>query len=113
MQSLPHAKVSGRSRSSSFSKSSISSPRSIDKQKGIFIDNDIAGPSCSSEQQLPPPPPPQPDDDESPKLVKRTSVGRKLRGHYFCFGAPGINVKNSVHRQQESQSYKAHVVAVA
>ncbi|KHN32062.1 E3 ubiquitin-protein ligase mib1 [Glycine soja] len=113
MQSLPHAKVSGRSRSSSFSKSSISSPRSIDKQKGIFIDNDIAGPSCSSEQQLPPPPPPQPDDDESPKLVKRTSVGRKLRGHYFCFGAPGLNVKNSVHRQQESQSYKAHVVAVA
>ena len=107
MQSLPHAKVSGRSRSSSFSKSSISSPRSIDKQKGIFIDNDIAGPSCSSQ------PSPPPDDDESPKLVKRTSVGRKLRDHYFCFGAPGINVKNSVHRQQESQSYKAHVVAVA
>ncbi|KAK7381014.1 hypothetical protein VNO78_33537 [Psophocarpus tetragonolobus] len=110
MQSMPHAKVSGRSRSSSFSKSSISSPRSIDKQKGICIDNDISGPSCSSQ---PPPPPPPLDDDESPKLVKRTSVGRKLRGHYFCFGAPGLNVKNSVHRQQENQGYKAHVVAVA
>ncbi|KAK7316062.1 hypothetical protein VNO77_34734 [Canavalia gladiata] len=96
MQSMPHAKVSGRSRSSSFSKSSISSPRSIDKQKGIYIDNDIAGPSCST--QLPP-------DDESPKLVKGSSVGKKLRGHYFCFGAPGLNVKNSVH--------KAHAVAVA
>lgn len=97
MQSMPHAKVSGRSRSSSFSKSSsISSPRSIDKQKGICIDNDIAGPSCSSQPPI---------DDESPKLVKRTSVGRKFRGHYFCFGAPGLNVKNSVH--------KAHVVAVA
>lgn len=108
MQSMPHAKVSGRSRSSSFSKSSISSPRSIDKQKGIiYIDNDIAGPSCSSQQQQPL------DDDDSPKLVKRTSVGRKLRAHYFCFGAPGLNVKNSVHRQQQSQSYKAHVVAVA
>ncbi|KAK7271136.1 hypothetical protein RJT34_26784 [Clitoria ternatea] len=105
MQSIPHAKVSGRSRSSSFSKSSISSPRSIDKQKGICIDNDIAGPSCSSQVPL--------HDDESPKLVKRTSVGKKLRGHYFCFGAPGLNVKNSVHRQQESQSYKAQVVAVA
>ncbi|XP_027358023.1 serine/threonine-protein phosphatase 6 regulatory ankyrin repeat subunit B-like isoform X2 [Abrus precatorius] len=108
-QSSPNAKkrfVSGRSRSSSFSKSSISSPRSIDKQKGIYIDNnDIAGPSCSS--QVPPP------DDGSPKLVKRTSVGKKLRGHYFCFGTPGINVKNSVHRQQESQAYKAHAVAVA
>ncbi|XP_027924246.1 ankyrin repeat domain-containing protein 50-like [Vigna unguiculata] len=105
MQSMPQVKVSGRSRSSSFSKSSISSPRSIDKQKGIYIDSDIAGPSSLNQ--------PPPEDDESPKLVKRTSVGRKLRGHYFCFGAPGLNVKNTVHRRQESQSYKAHAVAVA
>ncbi|ESW23551.1 hypothetical protein PHAVU_004G056800 [Phaseolus vulgaris] len=105
MQSMPQVKVSGRSRSSSFSKSSISSPRSMDKQKGIYIDNDIAGPSSLNQ--------PPPEDDESPKLVKKTSVGRKLRGHYFCFGAPGLNVKNSVHRRQESQSYKAHAVAVA
>ncbi|CAJ1947570.1 unnamed protein product [Sphenostylis stenocarpa] len=103
MQSIPQIKVSGRSRSSSFSKSSISSPRSIDKQKGIYIDNDIPGPSSLNQ--------PPPEDDESPKLVKRTSVGRKLRGHYFCFGASGLNVKNSVHRQQESQTYKAHAVA--
>lgn len=102
MQSM-QVKVSGRSRSSSFSKSSISSPRSIDKQKGVYIENDIAGPSCST--QLP--------DDESPNLAKRTSVGKKLKGHYFCFGAPGLNVKNSVHKHQESQSYKDHVVAVA
>jgi len=102
MQSMPQVKVSGRSRSSSFSKSSISSPRSIDKQKGIYIDNDIAGPSTLNQ--------PPPEEDDSPKLVKRTSVGRKLRGHYFCFGAPGLNVKNSVHRRQESQT---HAVAVA
>lgn len=97
MQSLPQGKVSvsGRSRSSSFSKSSISSPRSIDKQKGICIDNDLAGPSCSSE--LP--------EDESPHLGKRTSFSKKLRGHYLCFGAPGLNVKSSLH--------KANVVAVA
>ncbi|XP_047181310.1 ankyrin repeat domain-containing protein 50-like [Vigna umbellata] len=105
MQSMPQVRVSGRSRSSSFSKSSISSPRSIDKQKGIYIDSEIAGPSSLNQ--------PPPEDDESPKLVKRTSVGRKLRGHYFCFGAPGLNVKNTVHRRQESQSYKAHAVAVA
>lgn len=98
MQSMPQAKVSGRSRSSSFSKSSISSSRSIDKQKGICIDNnDIAGPSCSRIQL--------PDDDESPKFVKR-SVSKKLKGHYFCFGAPGLNSKSSA-------SYKANVVAVA
>ncbi|OIW06440.1 hypothetical protein TanjilG_05211 [Lupinus angustifolius] len=107
MQSMPQVKVSGRSRSSSFSKSSISSPRSIDnKQKGVYIDNDIAGPSCSS-TQLPI------DDYESPHLAKRTSVSKKLKGHYFCFGAPGLNVKNSVHRHHESHSYKGHVVAVA
>ncbi|KAK7266894.1 hypothetical protein RIF29_19554 [Crotalaria pallida] len=103
MQSLPQVKVSGRSRSSSFSKSSISSPRSIDnKQKGVYIDNDIAGPSCSSSTQLP-------DEDESPHLARRASVSKKLRGHYFCFGAPGLNVKNSVHRHRASQSYKDHV----
>lgn len=96
-QSSPNAKkrfASARTRSSSFSKSSISSPRSIDnKQKGVYIDNDdiVAGPSCLS-QQLPY------DDDETPKLVKRNSVSRKLKGHYFCFGAPGLNVKNSVHK---------------
>ncbi|XP_019442836.1 PREDICTED: protein phosphatase 1 regulatory subunit 12A-like isoform X2 [Lupinus angustifolius] len=78
MQSMPQVKVSGRSRSSSFSKSTTSSPRSIDdKQKGAYIDNDIAGPSCSRSNQLP-------DDDESPNSAKRTSISKKLRGHYFC-----------------------------
>lgn len=103
-QSSPNAKkrfACGRSRSSSFSKSSISSPRSIDKQKGIiYINNDIvSGPSCSSQLRD------RGGDDELPKLVKRNSVSRKLKGHYFCFGAPGLNVKNSVH--------KASFVAVA
>ncbi|KAI4350557.1 hypothetical protein L6164_005004 [Bauhinia variegata] len=94
MQSRPQGKVSGRSRSSSFSKSSISSPRSLDKQKGICIENDITGPSCLN----------QLTHDESPDLTKRTSVSRKLRGNYFCFGGSGLNVKNPVSRQQESQS---------
>ncbi|CAJ2637151.1 unnamed protein product [Trifolium pratense] len=104
-QSSPNAKkrfASGRSRSSSFSKSSISSPRSIDfKQKGVYIDENeiVAGPSCLSHKL------PHDFDDETPKLVKRNSVGRKLKGHYFCFGAPGLNVKTSVH--------KGSVVAVA
>ncbi|KAL5080581.1 hypothetical protein RYX36_009002 [Vicia faba] len=107
-QSSPNAKkrfASGRSRSSSFSKSSFSSPKSFDyKQKGVYIDHNeiVPGPSCLN-QQLP-----RHDDDngdESPKLVKKNSVSRKLKGHYFCFGAPGLNVKNSVH--------KASAVAVA
>ncbi|XP_027353133.1 uncharacterized protein LOC113863678 isoform X2 [Abrus precatorius] len=80
---MPQVRVSRRSCSSSFSVSSFSSPRSIDKQKGICIENDVAGPSCSS----------HPHDDESPK---RTSVKKKLKGRYFCFS------KASVNRQKES-----------
>ena len=51
--SVPH-----RSRSSSFSKSPLSSPNSVDKQKGIFIEDDVAGPSSSN----------QLFDDETPNL---------------------------------------------
>ncbi|KAF7819459.1 ankyrin repeat domain-containing protein 50 [Senna tora] len=102
MQAVPQVKkVSGRSRSSSFSKSSISSPRSWDKQKGVYIDNDIAGPSCSNIIQ----------GHESPNVMKRSSVSQRLKGHYFCFGAAGLGVKNS--RHQESQDFKNHVISVA
>lgn len=110
MQSVPQVKkVSGRSRSSSFSKSSISSPRSWDKQKGVCIENDIAGPSCSNQARCY-----DYDDDETPNVVKRASVSQRLRGHYFCFGASGLNVKNpGGSRQQESQDFKNHVISVA
>lgn len=96
IKSLPQVKVSGRSRSSSFSVSSISSPRSMEKQKGIVCVNsdDVAGPSCSSYLH----------DGELPNLGKRTSVSKNVRGHYFCFGEPRLNVKSSVNMQQERQS---------
>lgn len=96
MQSMVQVKVSGRSRSSSFSISSVSSPISTEKQKGIICINndDVAGPSCSSHLH----------DGKSPNFGKRASVSKKLRGHYFCFGEPSIDVKTSVNRQQESQS---------
>ena len=49
MQAVPHISVPHRSRSSAFSKSSLSSPNSVDKQKGIFIEDDVAGPSSSNQ----------------------------------------------------------------
>ncbi|KAG9158943.1 hypothetical protein Leryth_013329 [Lithospermum erythrorhizon] len=52
MQGMSNINVprSRRSHSnSSFSKTSVSSHGSLDKQKGIQIENNIAGPSCSSE----------------------------------------------------------------
>ncbi|WVZ08947.1 hypothetical protein V8G54_022293 [Vigna mungo] len=93
---LVHVKVSRRSSSSSFSISSLSSPRSIDKQKGFCLDNDVAGPSCTSHQ-----------NDKSTISGKRASVSKKLRGHYFCFS------KASVVREQESHCYKDHDVFVS
>ncbi|BAT84593.1 hypothetical protein LR48_Vigan03g156100 [Vigna angularis] len=93
---LVHVKVSRRSSSSSFSISSLSSPRSIDKQKGFCLDNDVAGPSCTSHQ-----------NDKSTISGKRASVSKKLRGHYFCFS------KASVDREQESHCYKDHDVFVS
>ncbi|KAK4282277.1 hypothetical protein QN277_013674 [Acacia crassicarpa] len=106
MQSVPQVKVSRRSRSSSFSKSSISSPRSWDKQKGVYIENDVARPSYSNQA---------PEEDDSPHMVKRASVSQRLKGHYFCFGAAGLNVKNpaSSSKQQESQDFKNYVISVA
>ncbi|KAK7395715.1 hypothetical protein VNO78_16282 [Psophocarpus tetragonolobus] len=94
---MVHAKVSRRSRSSSFSISSFSSPTSLDnKQRGICIDSDVAGPSSTSHQT-----------DKSTNSGKRASVSKKLRGHYFCFS------KASVERKQESNCYKDHDVFVS
>ncbi|KAL6139483.1 hypothetical protein ACLB2K_057787 [Fragaria x ananassa] len=100
MQAIPHITVPGRSRSSSFSKSSsLSSPSSIDKQKGVCIDNDAAGPSWSN----------QVAGDDTPNLCNR-----KLRRHYFCFGASGISVKHPVSMQHQNQGFKAPpVISVA
>ncbi|KAJ4898658.1 Ankyrin repeat family protein [Raphanus sativus] len=83
-QSSPRAKKkrfgSVRSRSSSFSKISIHSSSAsstssmVDlKQKGVLIDTNIAGPS--------------------EPVVKSKKVRRRLKSHYFCFGASALSVK--------------------
>ncbi|RDX84189.1 E3 ubiquitin-protein ligase mib1, partial [Mucuna pruriens] len=86
---VQQVKVSRRSSSSSFSISSFSSPTSIDKQKGICVDNDVAGPSCTSHQ-----------NDKSTNLGKKASVSKKSRSRYFCFSKASV--------QQESHCYKDH-----
>lgn len=93
MQAMPNVKVSGRSRSSSFSKSSISSPTSLDKQKGIFMDNDVAGPSCSNKLF----------DDEAPNVIDKQG-SKRLGSQYFCFGGPGLSVRTPVSRQRQNQN---------
>lgn len=103
MQGMPHIRVPGRSRSSSFSKSSISSPTSLDKQKGICIENDIAGPSCSNQVVV----------DDAPNVMKQGPGNKSLRSQYLCFGASGLSVKNPVSRQSQSHGYKRSVPSVA
>ncbi|KAG2714766.1 hypothetical protein I3843_03G047000 [Carya illinoinensis] len=103
MQAMPHISVPRRSRSSSFSKSSLSSPNSSDKQKGILFEEDAAGPSFSN----------QPFHDHgAPELIKQGPNHRRSRSQYFCFGTSGESVKDPVSRQQQGQSFKCPVVSV-
>ncbi|XP_022989865.1 serine/threonine-protein phosphatase 6 regulatory ankyrin repeat subunit B-like [Cucurbita maxima] len=109
-QGMPHIAIPAiphRSRSSSFSKSSLSSPNSAEKQKGICFDSDGAGPSSSSNQAI--------DSETRNNLGKQSLVDRKLRSQYFCFGAGSLIGRTTVSKQQQqqSQSYKLPVVSVS
>ncbi|KAK9272922.1 hypothetical protein L1049_003301 [Liquidambar formosana] len=105
MQAMPQLTIPGHSSSSSFSKSSVSSPRSLDKQKEVcIIGNDIAGPSCSNPIF----------DDGTPNLIhKQGSANKRLMNQYFCFGAPGLSVKDHARGQQPNQNYKRSVLSMA
>ncbi|KAG2710552.1 hypothetical protein I3760_04G032600 [Carya illinoinensis] len=102
MQAIPRISVPRWSRSSSFSKSSLS-PISLDKQKGVFIEEDVAGPSCSNELY----------NDGAPGLIKPDPINKRSRSQYFCFYASGQSVKAPVSRQRQGQSYKCPIVSVA
>lgn len=103
VQAMPHISVPRRSRSSSFSKSSISSPNSLDKQKGVLVEDDVAGPSCSNQLFT----------DGTPNSIKQGSTSKSLRSQYFCCVTSGVSVKAPASTQQQGQSYKCPVVSVA
>ncbi|CAI9111529.1 OLC1v1011774C1 [Oldenlandia corymbosa var. corymbosa] len=82
MQAIPTVgDVSRRSRSSSFSKSSLSSPSSLDKQKGLQLEKDITRASCSSQVVD--------NDGTIPNSVPRqeSSINKKLMNQFFCFSS--------------------------
>ncbi|XP_071722778.1 uncharacterized protein [Rutidosis leptorrhynchoides] len=99
MQAVPHIIVGSarRSRSSSFSKSSLSSPTTLDiKQKGICIDTDITRPSCSKQLF---------NDEPVPNVAeKKGHSRRKSKSQYFCFGGSGLSVKSPVSRHRQNMS---------
>ncbi|WCJ27509.1 Ankyrin repeat family protein [Euphorbia peplus] len=102
MQAIPR-----RSRSSSFSKSSISSPTSMEKQKGNLVDNDIAGPSSLN----------QTFDNGTSDVIEKassaSSMNKRLRNQYFCFGGSSLSVKTPVSRPRQSHSSTPSVISVA
>ncbi|KAG2706751.1 hypothetical protein I3843_05G105600 [Carya illinoinensis] len=78
---------------SSQSRSSTSSPSSIYKQKGI----EIAGPSCSSVSF---------NGKAPPMNYRQNSLEKRLMNQYFCVGAQGLDVKDSVHYAQPHKNHK-------
>ncbi|KAK6913012.1 Ankyrin repeat, partial [Dillenia turbinata] len=96
-QAMPHLNAQpDHSASSSFPRSSLSSPKSLEKQKGIYMGNDDAGPSFSNSYF----------HDEMPNLFRKTSVSKKTVNPY-CFGSPGLSsAKDSADGLQVSHSYK-------
>ncbi|KAJ7957607.1 Ankyrin repeat-containing protein [Quillaja saponaria] len=82
IQVAPHLALSPQSPSSPFSGSSVASPTSFDKQKGI----EMLEPSCSNESV----------NGNTPQLnYKQSSLNKKLMNQYFCVGAHGLAVEDS------------------
>lgn len=103
VQAIPQLTLPGRSRSSSFSKSSISSPTSVDKLKGIFVETDVPGPSSCNELF---------DDATMNEIEKEGSTRRRSRSQYFCFGASSLSVKTPVSRQRQSLGSNPSILSV-
>ncbi|KAK8711032.1 hypothetical protein V6N13_146335 [Hibiscus sabdariffa] len=95
VEAMPQLSIPERSRASSFSKSSLSSLSSFDKQKGILIDKDIVGPSCSATSL----------DDEKPNTTEMQGSAKKgLKRQYFCFGGSSLTGKTTASRQRPNQT---------
>ncbi|XP_047339171.1 ankyrin repeat and SAM domain-containing protein 1A [Impatiens glandulifera] len=96
MQAMPHiSSTPRRSRSNSLSKSSISSPNSMEKVKGMFVEDHVGGMEIT-------------EVGTPPSFVhKQGLVNKSLMNQYLCFGAPGQFVKDP------NQIFKPTVLSVA
>ncbi|KAK9276571.1 hypothetical protein L1049_006106 [Liquidambar formosana] len=100
IQATPRVALPAESPSSPFSRSSMSSPASIDKQKGAHIGNDTAGSSWTN----------QSSNIGTPQMnCKQASFNKKLMNQYFCFGTQGVAVEDSIRCTRPNQSYKRSV----
>lgn len=93
---LMHGVIQVQSPSSPFSKSSRSSPISIDKLKGIEAENEIEE-SFHATHSL---------NVENLRENQTHSPFNKKLNRYLCFGAQGLAVEDSVSRTQSRQSFR-------
>ncbi|XP_059281948.1 uncharacterized protein LOC132035828 [Lycium ferocissimum] len=104
MQAIPHLSLPRRSsRASSFSISSLSSRSSLDKQKAIVIETELAGPSCSYQAEGAP----------SDSRYKQRVGHKRSVNQYLCFGASGRPVKASSSGMQPYEIYERSVLATS
>ncbi|XP_070019930.1 uncharacterized protein [Nicotiana sylvestris] len=88
--------------SSAYSESSWSSPVVVDKEKRMDLGNMSGGASSLNLSNR----------REKSKLTrKHGSFNMKLMNQYFCFGAQGLAVENSVNCAQQDQHHRHPVVA--
>lgn len=90
IQPLPHLASPTQSLLSPLSGSSISSPTSMEKQKGV----DISEPSCM---------------DGTPQINQRqnqNSLNKKMMNQYLCFGAQGLAVEDSINYLRPGRRFK-------
>ncbi|CAA2986295.1 ankyrin-1-like [Olea europaea subsp. europaea] len=104
MQSIPHTSIPRQSRSSSFSKLSLSSQSSLDAQRGAQIENEIAGTSCSNQMN---------DHVTNNSVPKVGFVNKRLMNQYLCFGASRQPVEAPSSGAQPYDVYERSVLSMA
>lgn len=106
IQAMPHLAPPTRSTSGPFSKSSVPSP-ALDKQKAICSEDDPSGgASCSTSSVTG-----GGVTENTPQ--KSGFVNTRLMNHYFCFGAQGLTVEDSVDGQRSNRTFKRSVLSAA
>lgn len=104
MQAIPHLNLPRRSsRASSFSISSLSSRSSLDKQKAVVIDTELAGPSCSHQSEGAP----------SDSVHKQNAGHKRLVNQYLCFGTSGRPAKATSSAMQPYEIYERSALSAA
>ncbi|GAB4840565.1 hypothetical protein Ancab_021335 [Ancistrocladus abbreviatus] len=100
IQARPSSALSVYSPSRPFSRSSVSSPTSVDKQKGVQTRDDNPESSCSNESF---------NGAGSQVKHRQSSFRQKLMNQYFCYGAEGLAVEDSIRCRTTKHRYSKSI----